>query len=478
MRRVIIPKIRDEFAGAELGDPRRSSRLGLIADSLASEPTMSFPSALASEAELEGFYRFINSEAIESAAILQPHFDATMERARRAGEVVVIHDTTSVEFTSVAERRGLGYTTAGGLRQGFFAHVALVLAHDGLPIGVGHVETYTRSGRKSRARTQSHKVIREDRSRESMRWLRGVDTVEDVRDDRFSALHVADAEGDFFELLGTLHEDGTRFVIRAGQLDRRVWQGDAERSLRDVVDEIAPRCERRAPLSKRQNVKRRVPYCSRRKHPNRSARIARLSIGATTVRLPKTKYSDLDCDDLSVNVVRVWERDPPSDEPAVEWILFTTEEVSTRGQLARIVDVYRLRWTIEEFFKALKTGCALERRQIESYEALKNVLGLFIPIAYRLLLLRGLQRRSPTAKVSHAFDQTEVHLMANAPSNASLPWPKTVGEGLIHLARLGGHLRNNGPPGWLTLSRGYEKLLVLRLGWEIAQKFAGRSDQS
>jgi hypothetical protein len=29
------------------------------------------------------------------------------------------------------------------------------------------------------------------------------------------------------------------------------------------------------------------------------------------------------------------------------------------------------------------------------------------------------------------------------------------------LAALGGHLRSNGPPGWIVLGRAFEKLLVL-----------------
>ena len=30
------------------------------------------------------------------------------------------------------------------------------------------------------------------------------------------------------------------------------------------------------------------------------------------------------------------------------------------------MNIYRTRWTIEEFFKALKTGCLYEQREFES----------------------------------------------------------------------------------------------------------------
>jgi hypothetical protein len=55
---------------------------------------------------------------------------------------------------------------------------------------------------------------------------------------------------------------------------------------------------------------------------------------------------------------------------------------------AAVVDAYRARWVVEEFFKALKTGCQIEKRQMETYEALRIALALFLPIAVRLLALR------------------------------------------------------------------------------------------
>jgi len=43
-------------------------------------------------------------------------------------------------------------------------------------------------------------------------------------------------------------------------------------------------------------------------------------------------------------------------------------------------------------------------------------------------------------------------------------------DALLALARLGGHIRNNGDPGWLTLGCGFEELLVLEAGFHIARK--------
>ena len=179
-----------------------------------------------------------------------------------------------------------------------------------------------------------------------------------------------------------------------------------------------------------------------------------------------------------MNVVRVWEEKRASNEPAVDWVLFTSEPISSRRDLERVVDYYRMRWLIEEYFKALKTGCALERRQMESYDALKKVLAILAPIACRLLYLRGLDRSKPKTHAAAAFSKIELALLQRAPATRGLPAPRTLSDALALLARLDGHLRSNGPPGWTTLGRGYEKLLLLRLGWKLATESSQGSDLS
>jgi hypothetical protein len=468
-----------EFEGAVLGDRRRTERLDEIVRVLEVDPALSFPRAMAADSALEGFYRFINNEGFSAADIVAPHVAATVARAREAGIVLAVHDTTLVEYGT--ERNGLGVTTGKGRNQhGFVAHMSLLLSEaEGLPLGVAHLETLTRTGKKWTKRKkegQRGHVHRHDSRRESLRWIRGVEAVEAARESRFDVIHVTDAEGDFFELLAELEASKARFVVRAGQLDRIVIDDGCKRSLRDAVEELVPVTFRDIELSERRYPPRQVPTYKRRRHPERKARVARIAIATRRISLKKTRYSQRDDQPFSVNVVRVWEPRPQRGQPAVEWVLLTTENTENARALERIVDIYRRRWTIEEYFKALKTGCSLEKRQVESYDALRKVLALFVPIAFRLLLLRGLERLDSGAPATRAFSSTDLHIMAGAPANCRLPPPKTIAQAMLHLARLGGHIKNNGPPGWQTLSWGYEKLLVLRLGWEMA--LASRSDQS
>ena len=467
VRGSVVP----EYEGAVLGDERRTKRLKAIARRLQDDPRTAFPNSLQSTAELEAFYRLVNSKAFTVGDMLEPHRQRTLERASRAGVALVVHDTTAMEFPGRTPRRGLGVTTEG--KHGFLAHVALVLDanESSTPLGVLGLDTFTRSGEKWREVKKTRSKVRDDPARESLRWWRSIEGVEDARKDRFEAIHVMDAEADFYELLCRMYNENTRFVIRVGQQQRTVRDGNDDVPLRDKADELKPTAWRTVELTSRQYAARR-PRNQLKKHPPRVARSAKLAIASTILDVKQTKYSALQGNDVRLNLVRIWEPKPPQNAPAVEWLLLTSEPATTRAELMAIVDMYRARWTIEEFFKALKSGCSIEQRQLDSYEALRKMLTLFVPIAYRLLLLRGMERRRPGGSPAAAFSALELLIMKAHDSTREMPTMKTLADALLYLARMGGHLKNNGPPGWQTLARGYQCLAALCSGWAAAAKFA------
>jgi hypothetical protein len=433
-----------------------------------------------SSAELEGFYRFVNNPEIAAGDILAPHHAASLERAEQAKTVLVVHDTTHAEFPGRVPRRGLGMVTTKH-SHGFLAHFSLAVQMDEgrTPLGVLAMKTFTRTGTKWQRVKKSRTRVRDDPTRESLRWWEGMETVERDRQGRFEAIHVMDAEADFFELLRRAQDAGIRFVVRVGQQKRNVRDGDELVSLREVADRMTPAAWRKVRVNARYRFKGE-PRSRIKKHPAREGRMARLAMAAMPVCLHRTKYSRLG-GQIELMLVRVWEPNPPPNAPPVEWLLLTSEPGKTKADLARIVDIYRARWVIEDYFKALKTGCALERRQIDSYEALTKATAIFAPIAYRLLLLRGLARQQPSASAREYFSDTELCILRSHDATRELAPLKTLGDAMLYLARMGGHLKHNGSPGWQTLGRGYEELLSLKAGWEAASVAASagrRSDQS
>jgi hypothetical protein len=175
-------------------------------------------------------------------------------------------------------------------------------------------------------------------------------------------------------------------------------------------------------------------------------------------------------EELILNVVRVWESEPPADQPSVEWLLYTSEPIDTPNDVLRVIDWYRARWTIEEYFKALKTGCALEKRQLEDLPALVNVLALFIPIAWRLLLLKSEARDVPDSSATTILEPEELEVLRIA-GRKKLSANPTAEEAMLAVAALGGHLKHNGRPGWQTLAHGYLTLQAMVLGWRLRRDF-------
>ena len=163
------------------------------------------------------------------------------------------------------------------------------------------------------------------------------------------------------------------------------------------------------------------------------------------------------------------EIDVPEGIEPVEWTLMTTEPIETEADILAVVDSYRYRWRIEELFKALKTGCAYEKRQLGSYRTLVNALALLLPIAWNLLRLRTLAHEDTKLPASTVLSSVELQVLHHA-AEKPLPKQPTLRDAMLAIARLGGHLKRNGEPGWLVLGRGYLKLLDLAQGFLIAQK--------
>jgi hypothetical protein len=457
-----LPAVGNEFANADLGDIRRTRRLQHIAERADSNPGAGFPQMVASDSELEGIYRLLSNEDVSPDEVLDPHIEATLDRAEAARMCIVIHDTTSFSFGGHASREGLGMLSGNGHEQGFFAHVSLAVLPDDArtPLGVCALR---RLRRFERTGAWKHGEVRQgDPNRESLRWEQQIELVEKRCGGRFSAVHVADREADIFDVLALATRLKAGFVIR-GHHDRTLADAEDERLL-ERVRALVPMASKTIELSARHDRGR--PLAQRSKHPARKARNAVISVASCPVSLARPYQAHATQDAIDVNVVRVWEHDPVDGEPPVEWILYTSERVDTVEQMFGIVDIYRCRWVIEEFFKALKTGCAFEKRQLESFHALSNALSLFIPVAWKMLLARSLARNDENAPATTLLTAVQLQLLR---FRFELTEPITTAkEATYAIAKLGGHLRRNGMPGWQTLARGFEALLLMQVGWRAA----------
>jgi len=430
-------------------------------------PRASFPRMMRDDSEFEAAYRLFRNPDVSPDAVLSAHYMASAERVQAcAAPVIVVHDTTECSFGGEAGREGVGSISHTG--NGLAIHVALAIAQDGTPHGLLDVVTHTRLAPSSRR-------SRSPAAKESARWGKTVERAASrLGPAAPRAVHVMDREGDSYVLLEALDRAGRAFVVRSGH-NRRI-RDDNHELLRESVEGLSIRVERDVPLSRRSDYYRHLS--TKRQHPARNARVARLAVSSRTVTVecrPDTwKY--VRRRELCLTAVRVWEPDPPTGEPPVEWLLLTNLPARSVSEIEAIVDVYRARWTVEEFFKALKTGCAFERRQLESRHALENALAILAPIACQLLLLRSLARSSPSRPATDVLTPTQLTVLRAISARFKVPANPSVRDALYAVAGLGGFLRRNGEPGWQTIGLGFESLLEAEQVWNTATRQA-RCDQ-
>ena len=461
-----IEKLAAEVSGSNFSDERLNRRLSTITSTLAKNPSLSLPKAFDS-AGLEAVYRFCGNHRVTPAGILSKHYEAVRERCRSEGDFLIAHDSTSFSYRYDGDREGLGRIQRSSSRsnQTLSAHVSLAISADGSrrPFGVCGFHTWTRGPERSGVEYQ--------------RWEAQIRASSAQLDGLKHAIHLADREADDYEMFCALQRDGYRFVMRC--LHNRLLANEEgeKKKLHEALVEIETSIEREAQLTRRTERKTDI---LRKTHPARGARIAKLSVAATTVVLkrPMTRRltrSDALPESLPINVVRVWEPAQPADEAPVEWYLYTTEPIETAEQQLKVVDYYRARWVIEEYFKVIKTGCDFKNRQLQDYEGLVNLLATFVPIAYHLLLIRSEARREPHRNALSIVSQDQLDVL-RALGRRPLPDAPTTRDVYLAIAALGGHIKYAPDPGWRTLASGYEKLETLTQGWRAAKLQLG-SDQ-
>lgn len=454
-----VERVKRGFARADLGDPRRTRRVQKVVGRLMQAPSASLPVAMESVAELEGAYRIMNNRFVTFEKLLAAHTAETQSRSEEAGDVLVIHDTTPCTFPDV-DPKEIGYLPTG--KAGFPLHLALVLDRRDWrrPLGVIHAEALFRPSR----------VKKKGAAPEFGRWSRGMHASANALRGCDRVVHVADCETDSFALLAESVAAERRFVFRVRVATRRGRAIDDASDPWKTVQEVARMSdgvlERDIVLTRRKKHR----LANRRKaHPPRNSRPATLSFAAVRTAIPRPhRVSKSYPETLELNLVHVREVDPVPGEPAVEWLLYTTEPVETAEQVAEVVDAYRDRWTIEEFNAALKTGCAYEARNFESRHALLNMLALSLPIASELLWLRSRARSAADAPATQVLNPTQLEILRTF-CDYRLPERPTARDALLAVARFGAHLKSNGEPGWKVLYRGMTKLAQYEHVWRAAR---------
>lgn len=458
----VLADVSDEFFRAMLPDKRLLARVGYVMAALQARPDHSYPDAMVAAKHLKAFYRLASNPRVDHHELLRAHVLATVQRAWETGVVdpLVLHDT-SVNKPARAKASEVGQINTGAA--GYFMHTSLLVSsvEEAIPLGVLALETLHRapgSSKGAMSGAQSAKMP----CKESERWQRAVVESEYQLGPTVRPIHVADREADSYSFYDLLLARNSRFVIRSD--DRQCLYQGVRTTVCGALAQQVTLVERQVELPHRDSSTT-APKSVR---SERLARLAKLEISGCSVELlPAAYVKDPFADKLRVNVVYVRESAPPEGETPIDWLLTTSEPIDTPEQLLRIVDIYRRRWIIEEFFKALKTGCLLEERHLQERQALLLALVLFLPIACQLLWLRTGSRAQPDASADGMLNDVQLKVLEHFAPRKLPPTP-TRRQLVWCMASLGGHIKSNGEPGWQVLSRAFKRLLELEQGWRAA----------
>jgi len=443
--------VQDELGGADLGDARLNRRLRQIVQALSAQPETSVPQASGSWAATKATYRFWDHAALTADALLAPHVAQTVARCQAQPRVLAVQDTSVFNFSGHPATRGLG-PSSNGQGQGLLVHTALAVSLDGVPLGVLHQATWTRT-----ATRPNHRRNRTTAAKESQRWLTALQTTQTVLPTDVGVITVADREADLYDLFAQPRRPGSDLLIRASQ-NRRVdaaegWLWDAIRAV-PVAGELTVAVPR---------------------HDDQPARTARVSVRWRTLAWQPPRHRKggrAGLAPLPLQIVLAEEVDPPSAKERLRWLLVTTLPVTSWADAVQVLTWYALRWRVERFHFVLKSGCQIEQLQLAHVDRLTRALATYSIVAWRLLWLTYAARQAPEQPCTVGLTTAEWQVLhqTQLPHQPLPAQPPSLQQAVRWLAQLGGFLARtgDGDPGLKTLWRGLRRLADLLAGWQLA----------
>jgi len=445
--------IRTEFRSAEFGDKRLTDRLVQIGDELGSSPAESIPASCEDWPSTKATYRFCDNESVEPNEILSTHKQEQQSRVDQLDVLLVVSDTTELVFPRHPSKEGLGDIGNSEMDlEGIKLHSSIgihpqthrmtgVIDQQALIEDQQAEKTYDANGKEEPSLLES----------EQEKWIRGDRQARDWLADEIRPLFIHDRGADAFAFSQEVIEemDNAGFLVRANQ-NRRIWTEDGdEGKLFDWSRDLAERGRKSIEIQQA---------------GGREARTANVSIATGTCQLRAPQNNPDQEGSVGVNVVRIDEVSE-ADDP-IQWVLLTTESVQQYDDVLTLIDYYGLRWRIEDWHKVLKSGCEIEKRQLQTWERMEVLLSVYSVIAWKVLELRELARGDDSVDPEDLLSEAERAVLETKFPELHEQSGKAYA---VHVAKLGGYLDRGSdpPPGWETMWKGLQKLRMWAEGYEL-----------
>lgn len=442
---------RAELGAAQLHDPRRTERLVDLATVLGQAPDAPLPAATRSRARLQAAQRFFTNAAIDPTAIRAPHQAATAARMAAHPVVLAVQDTTELDLSAFPTLTG-----AGPLRtrrqHGLVLHTTLAVTPPtataaAVPLGLLDQQVWARDS-ATFGQQPDHKT-RPITEKESHKWLEGLAAAGQVATQTpalrsTSVVVVGDRESDVYDVFLAPRPATVHLLVRAAY----------ERKLADTDTTLWATVATASVLARTT-----VAVPAKAGRPARTAAVT-VRVQAVTLHPPRHRARE-HLPPVTVWAVWVQEPHPPADTPALDWKLLTTWPVPDGATALQVVQWYTGRWTIEDWHRVLKTGCAIEARQFARADDFIRCLTLYSILAWRVLFATRTVRTTPDVPCTAVLTADEWQALVCVRDQTPTPpaTPPTLGEAVAFLAQRGGFQPRPGRhPGPQTLWRGLQWL--------------------
>ena len=463
--------IMDELDGIDCGDKRLNGRSRKVLETLSVNTRASVNSSFETWSETQAAYRLFDNPRVTPEAVLQPHAEASLRRIAETPAALIVQDTTELDYSKHPPKDARCLTKPD--RLGLYLHTQLAVTPEGVPLGVVGSETFARDAETLGQTKKRDKLPIEDK--ESVRWLNGYRKSCEIaaRLPQTRIVSIGDREADIYDIFlqaqeGQASAAGTAadYVVRSKEnrrLNQRVpprEHGSRNVKYRKLYDTV-----RLAPVRYRKTISLPATH-------KRAKRMATLEIRAETVTFkhPKNRSG---LPEVRCNIVYVQEVNPPAtaieEDSVVEWWLITSLPIDSNDRIEQVIEYYRKRWTVEVYFRTLKTGCRVEAIGLETVARLTTCLAFYQIIAWSVLYLTHMNRESPELPCDVVFLDCQWQSVWRVVTQKELPpEPPTLAEFMKLLAALGGYNNrpNEPPPGPQSIWIGVRRMHDFATAWQ------------
>ena len=441
--------VSNEFETLNFNSSRLEKRFMKTMSDLSEDPEKSLWLAAGSRINAKAAYRMLANEKFDKASILSAHRAAANSRSKGNPVMLAVQDSMSVNYNTHSKTEGLGYNCEQTL--GINVHSCLLLTPDGTPLGLLDQSAITREKNNSRDKTEKEKCSRPIAEKESHRWLETMQTAAANAPKQVSLIHIADREGDIYELYALAEQICEKFIIRAVHDRIDTKHTHIIQSIRD--SEVVGRTI--------------VTVASNRKMSKKEREVELIiQYKRFDVKKPRKRQKENGLkDSLDLTLIRLAEINPPENTKPLEWLLVTNLDISSAQDALLAASYYKQRWKIERFHFVLKSGCTIEKIQQRSVRGIEFMVLMYSIIAIHIMMLTFLSRNAPETPCNLIFEEIEWQTLYRAANRTqSIPEkPPSMKDAVRFIAKLGGFAGapSDGHPGLKVLWIGLNSLLIL-----------------